>query len=118
MPEKLQKRKRKNKKGMCLADRPMVEAKAAGIDIGAREIYVAVPPDLDPEPVRVFASFTEDLNRLADWLVSNRDPNGGDGVHRSVLDSVIRDPGSPWTEAVSGECAAHEKCSGAPHRLA
>lgn len=70
MPEKLQKRKRKNKKGMCLADRPMVEAKAAGIDIGAREIYVAVPPDLDPEPVRVFASFTEDLNRLADWLVS------------------------------------------------
>ena len=70
MPEKLQKRKRKNKKGMCLADRPMVEAKAAGIDIGAREIYVAVPPDLDPEPVRMFASFTEDLNRLADWLVS------------------------------------------------
>ena len=70
MPEKLQKRKRKKKKGMCLSDRPMVEAEAAGIDIGAREIYVAVPPDLDPEPVRMFASFTEDLNRLADWLVS------------------------------------------------
>lgn len=70
MAEKPQNRKRRKKQGMCLADRPMVEARAAGIDIGAREIYVAVPPDLDPEPVRAFATFTEDLNRLADWLVS------------------------------------------------
>jgi transposase len=67
MPENVPKRKKK-KKGMCLADRPMVEANAAGIDIGAREIYVAVAPDRDPEPVRMFASFTEDLQRLADWL--------------------------------------------------
>jgi transposase len=29
---------------------------------------VAVPPDRDAEPVREFASFTTDLNRLADWL--------------------------------------------------
>src|ERR1700733_9346299 len=69
MLENVPKRKRK-KKGMCLADRPMVEANAAGIDIGAREIYAAVPPDRDPEPVRMFASFTEDLERLADWLES------------------------------------------------
>src|SRR5262245_9617279 len=41
---------------------------AAGIDIGATEIYVAVPPDRDPEPVRMFESFTQDLNALADWL--------------------------------------------------
>jgi transposase len=54
---------------MCLSDRPMLEANAAGIDIGAREIYVAVPPDRDENPVQVFATFTEDLNRLADWLV-------------------------------------------------
>ena len=53
---------------MCLSNRPTVEASAAGVDIGAREIYVAVPPDRDPEPVRVFATFTEDLNALADWL--------------------------------------------------
>jgi transposase len=53
---------------MCLADRPLVEASAAGVDIGAREMYVAVPPDRDENPVRVFATFTEDLNRLADWL--------------------------------------------------
>jgi Transposase IS116/IS110/IS902 family./Transposase. len=68
MAEKKLKGKRK-RKGMCLADRPLIEASAAGVDIGAREIYVAVPPDRDEQPVRVFTSFTEDLNRLADWLV-------------------------------------------------
>ena len=47
---------------------PMLNPDAAGVDIGATEIYVAVPPDRDPEPVRMFASFTEDLNALADWL--------------------------------------------------
>jgi transposase len=41
---------------------------AAGIDIGSAAHYVAVPPDRDDEPVREFASFTADLQRLADWL--------------------------------------------------
>ena len=47
---------------------PVLQAHAAGIDIGAREIYVAVPPDHDRKPVRVFATFTEDLHALRDWL--------------------------------------------------
>jgi transposase len=42
---------------------------AAGIDIGARFHVVAVPPELAPEPVRTFQSFTEDVHRMADWLV-------------------------------------------------
>jgi len=46
------------------------EPNAAGIDIGAREIYVAVPPDRDPNPVRVFATFTSDLNEMTQWLKS------------------------------------------------
>jgi len=41
---------------------------AAGIDIGCAAHYVAVPWDRDEEPVREFASFTADLNALADWL--------------------------------------------------
>lgn len=48
--------------------RPLVEPNAAGIDVGARQMYVAVPEDRDPEPVRIFSSFTEDLEALADWL--------------------------------------------------
>lgn len=47
---------------------PVLNPDAAGIDIGATEIYVAVPADRDTEPVRMFATFTQDLNELADWL--------------------------------------------------
>lgn len=47
-----------------------VHRRAAGIDISAKFHVVAVPGELDPEPVRSFLSFTGDLNRLADWLVS------------------------------------------------
>ena len=39
----------------------MLEANAAGIDVGAREMFVAVPADRDANPVRVFPTFTEDL---------------------------------------------------------
>jgi transposase len=60
----------RKRKGMCLDDRPILEPNAAGIDIGAREIYVAVPPDRDAHPVRVFSTFTEDLETMAKWLVS------------------------------------------------
>ena len=55
---------------MCLEDRPLLEPNAAGIDIGAREIFVAVPPDQDEHPVRVFATFTENLEEMAQWLAS------------------------------------------------
>jgi hypothetical protein len=55
---------------MCLEDRPLLEPNAGGIDIGAREIFVAVPPDRDENPVRVFSTFTEDLEGMARWLTS------------------------------------------------
>ncbi len=61
-------RRRKKRKGMCSADRPCLEPNAAGIDIGAREIFVAVPPDRDENPVRVFDTFTEGLQAMAAWL--------------------------------------------------
>jgi transposase len=45
-----------------------INLNAAGIDIGAEELYVAVPVDRDEESVRVFGTFTVDLYALADWL--------------------------------------------------
>src|SRR5215510_2529183 len=60
----------RKQKGMQLEDRPILEPNAAGIDIGAREIFVAVPSDRDEHPVRVFSTFTEDLQKMAKWLVS------------------------------------------------
>jgi hypothetical protein len=47
---------------------PILHPDAAGIDVGASELFVAVSADRDPEPVRSFPTFTRDLNALADWL--------------------------------------------------
>jgi transposase len=47
---------------------PVMRPNAGGIDIGATEIFVAVPADRDAESVRSFPTFTEDLHVLADWL--------------------------------------------------
>lgn len=47
-----------------------INRNVAGIDCGAAEHYVAVPPDRRPCPVQSFKTFTSDLLRLADWLVA------------------------------------------------
>ena len=61
--------KRRNiKAARGASELPVLRPNAAGIDIGATEIFVAVAPDRDPEPVRAFPTFTEDLQKLADWL--------------------------------------------------
>jgi transposase len=41
---------------------------AAGIDIGSREHYVAIPEGRDSVVVRSFGTFTADLHGMADWL--------------------------------------------------
>lgn len=46
----------------------MINPHAAGIDIGAKEHFVCVPPEATPKNVRSFGTFTEDLKALADWL--------------------------------------------------
>jgi len=48
--------------------RTCLELNAAGGDVGATEIYIAVPADRDPQPARRFSRFTEDLHVAADWL--------------------------------------------------
>ena len=47
---------------------PILHPDAAGIDVGASEMFVAVRADRDPQSVRSFPTFTRDLNALADWL--------------------------------------------------
>lgn len=58
-----------SKKGKSMG-LPIVNARAAGIDIGSRIQVAAVPPELSDEPVQTFQSFTGDIERMADWLVS------------------------------------------------
>lgn len=46
----------------------VLSADTAGIDVGSREHWVAVPADRDPDPVRAFGTFTADLQELVRWL--------------------------------------------------
>ena len=62
--KQLRRRKRQNR------PTPVINPNAAGIDVGATEVYVAVPTDRDPEPVRTFATFTRDFHELAEWLAA------------------------------------------------
>jgi hypothetical protein len=111
------KRGRKGK-GMCFEDRPLLEPNAAGIDIGAREIYVAVPPDRDEHPVRVFSTFTEDLEKMAQWLVSC-------GITTVAMESTgvywippYDGAGTPPCQALPGGRPRYEECTGTAHGLA
>lgn len=46
-----------------------INVSAAGIDVGGRSHFVAVPEGSCEQGVREFTSFTDDLHRMADWLL-------------------------------------------------
>jgi transposase len=46
----------------------IAQPNAAGVDVGATEIYIAVPAGRDSRPVRCFRTFTADLKTAAEWL--------------------------------------------------
>jgi hypothetical protein len=50
----------------------VINPNAAGIDIGSKEHYVAIPLDRTSEPVRSFKSFTDDLEAMSVWLKQNQ----------------------------------------------
>jgi transposase len=59
-----------SKQSVSLESLACVHPNAAGLDIGAREIWACVPADRTPERVRRFSTFTPDLHALADWRVA------------------------------------------------
>ena len=61
---------------------PVLHPDAAGIDVGASELFVEVPADRDPEPVRCYPTFTRDLHELADWFQSC-------GIRSVAMESTI-----------------------------
>lgn len=68
MRKKNQKPNKAKQKVSINQEWPLINPQAAGVDLGAREHWVAVPADRDPKPVRCFGTFTEDLEALAKWL--------------------------------------------------
>ncbi len=47
---------------------PIIFPNTAGIDIGSRSHFVAVPSDRSPHPVTEFKTFTCDLHKMVNWL--------------------------------------------------
>jgi len=52
------------------AELVIVQAHAAGIDVGSASHFVSVPPDRDEMPVREFGSWTDDLRKMVKWMKS------------------------------------------------
>ena len=67
MPKKSSK-KAKSQRSRERALLEKVNPNAAGIDVGAKTHWVAVPEDRDESPVRSFGVFTSDLITLCNWL--------------------------------------------------
>lgn len=61
---------RKTKRQTSLDNLAIVHPNAAGLDIGAREIWACVPAGRDEETVKRFNTVTPDLPALADWLIA------------------------------------------------
>jgi hypothetical protein len=95
---------------------PVFQPNAAGIDIGAREIYVAVAADRDDHPVRKCGTFTGDLHQMAEWL-----------AHCGITTAAMESTGVYWIPvyeartarhpAVFGESAEHEERAGQANRF-
>ena len=64
----------KQRKVKAIRPKPLrpINLSAAGIDVGASEIWVAVPYDRDENPVRSFPTFTPDLLDMVAWLLDCR----------------------------------------------
>lgn len=63
-----EKGQRKAKAIVKMENLEQLNLNAAGLDIGAEEIYACVPVGRDTETVRCFKSFSADLRALAEWL--------------------------------------------------
>ncbi len=64
--------RRELQRQLCSADPGLqiVHPDAAGIDVGGKSHFVAVPAGRDEQPVQEFGPWTADLKRMARWLKS------------------------------------------------
>jgi hypothetical protein len=64
-------KKHKRAKTKSKASTPMHDPQpdSAGVDIGAKEIWAAVPAERTEKSIRRFDAFTQDLKALVKWLL-------------------------------------------------
>ena len=74
---------------------PILYPDAAGIDVGASELFVAVSADRDHQPVRSFPTFYSRSVCICGLATAVRCSLSRNGVHQRVLDSRVLDLGFP-----------------------
>jgi hypothetical protein len=87
--------KKKRRKGMRIEDRPILEKNAAGTDVGAREMFVAVPlvdvtqiPGVETIALRLFSEVGRDLSK--NGLPPHTLPRGWDGARTTTSAAGVR----------------------------
>ena len=110
-------KRRRRRKGMCLADRPLSGAqrsrhryRSAG-NLRRRTGGSGQP---SRPQVRNLHRRSAPDGRMAGCLWRH---HGGNGVYRRLLDSGLRRAGTTRHPAVPGESAEHEECAGKTDRL-
>src|ERR1043165_249833 len=71
MKNKAQKAKKQKNKVSIDQNWELINPNAAGIDLGSREHWVAIPPDREGVKVRCFGASTPELEAMADWLAAS-----------------------------------------------
>ena len=67
-----------------------VHPAAGGIDVGAEELVVAIPPGRAPSGcVRTFSAFTSGVEAPRDWLLANRVRTVALAIHGQLLDQRL-----------------------------
>jgi transposase len=61
---------KKKRRATQTVETTVVHPNAAGIDVGAKAHYIAVPTDRTDQPVRCFGTTTVDLIELSKWLLA------------------------------------------------
>jgi transposase len=74
-------KKRPNPQAVAFDDLYITHPHAAGIDVGASELWVAVPESHATPPIGCFGTYTPDLHALAQWLLAS-------GVDTVALEST------------------------------
>jgi hypothetical protein len=87
-----------SKRGQSQEKKPLrrVNPRAAGVDIGSATHWVAIDPSLSEQPVREFAAYTGDLQKLADWLLEHKIQTvamEATGVYWIALFELLRERG-------------------------
>src|SRR6266446_9509020 len=104
MSQRRKKQKRAGQGGGAVPSLSCIEPNAAEIDVGASEIFVAVPQDRDPSQVRSFETLYRGSAPAEKLATAMWHHYRSHGVHRSVLDSAVSDFREGGHGSVSGEC--------------